>query len=189
MINFRSFRGNAKGVNSNIKAQNRGVIKNNRGRMRTNVSVRGRGGKMVTDARMKIIEKNRLKMTDARDRLADIAKQSDARLKLDKLRATQLKKEIPALGISRKTGKNGRITLSTNKNVVPHGKGMRQSYPPQLGISYEPPVIPMETGYNDLGKQHFSYFNYYFNHIESYINMFGNNNFRFRLQITWTHKF
>lgn len=47
---------------------------------------RGRGKKPVVapvtvkDARFKIIENNRKKMTDARDKLVEIAKNSDARL-------------------------------------------------------------------------------------------------------------
>ncbi|XP_015595542.1 polymerase delta-interacting protein 3 isoform X2 [Cephus cinctus] len=83
---------------------------------RANGSVRGRGTHVIADARFKIIQKNREKLTDARDKLAEIAKQSDARLKLDKLRASHLKKiDAPMSGISRKTGRNGRISLTTNK--------------------------------------------------------------------------
>lgn len=43
------------------------------------------------DARLRIIQKNRQKLTDARDKLAEIAKQTDARLKLDKLRENRVK--------------------------------------------------------------------------------------------------
>ncbi|KAK0160439.1 hypothetical protein PV328_007849 [Microctonus aethiopoides] len=87
-----------------------------RGGIRSNVSPRGRGNSTITDARYKIIQKNRAKLTDARDKLAQIAKQSDARLKLDKIRASNVKKPIaPISNISRKTGKNGRILLTTNK--------------------------------------------------------------------------
>ncbi|XP_033202900.1 uncharacterized protein LOC117164143 isoform X1 [Bombus vancouverensis nearcticus] len=94
----------------------------NRG-ARANGSLRGRGSQVITDARFKIIQKNREKLTDARDKLAEIAKQSDARLKLDKIRASQFKKiksQIP--GISQKTGRNGRLSLSTNKvpPIMPH---------------------------------------------------------------------
>jgi hypothetical protein len=45
----------------------------------------------VGDARLRIIQKNRQKLTDARDKLAEIAKQTDARLKLDKLRENRVK--------------------------------------------------------------------------------------------------
>lgn len=43
------------------------------------------------DARLRIIQKNRQKLTDARDKLAEIAKQTDARLKLDKLRENRVR--------------------------------------------------------------------------------------------------
>ncbi|XP_075220253.1 uncharacterized protein LOC142323852 isoform X1 [Lycorma delicatula] len=45
----------------------------------------------VADARLKIIQKSRLKITDAREKLAEIAKQSDARLKLKKIQEKRLK--------------------------------------------------------------------------------------------------
>lgn len=75
----------------------------------------------IRDARLKIIQKNRQKLKDARDKLAEIAKQGDARSKLDKLRGknqnqrqamtvTQISK-----GITLKKGRNGQISLSTNK--------------------------------------------------------------------------
>ncbi|XP_012224216.1 uncharacterized protein [Linepithema humile] len=103
---------------------------------RMNGSVRGRGSHVIKDARFKIIQKNREKLTDARDKLAEIAKQSDARLKLDKIRASQYKKidaQIP--GISRKTGRNGRLSLSTNKvpPLMPH------ALPPNIPNNYMPP--------------------------------------------------
>jgi hypothetical protein len=57
------------------------------------VSKRGRGGFVtkgtVTDARFKIIAKKRLQMVDARDQLAQLAKQTDARDKLNHLRVYQ----------------------------------------------------------------------------------------------------
>ncbi|KAH0553239.1 hypothetical protein KQX54_000859, partial [Cotesia glomerata] len=88
-----------------------------RGRQRPNipVSTRPKRPEVVTDARMKIIQKNRAKLTDARDKLAEIAKQSDARLKLEKLRSG-FKKPGNSFGtISRKSGRNGKLQLSTNK--------------------------------------------------------------------------
>lgn len=42
---------------------------------------------MVTDARNKIISKKRTQITDARDILADLAKQKDARIKLEQMRS------------------------------------------------------------------------------------------------------
>lgn len=69
---------------------NRPAMKNTpqRGGM---VSKRGRGGAFfsasrVTDARNKIIAKKRLTMVDARDQLAQLAMQTDARDKLNNLR-------------------------------------------------------------------------------------------------------
>ncbi|XP_043463272.1 polymerase delta-interacting protein 3-like [Leptopilina heterotoma] len=126
------------GVHGRGITQNRGA--------RINGSIRGRGNGGVTDARFKIIQKNRLKMTDARDKLAEIAKQSDARLKIDKLRATQFKKIDPFLSIARKTGRNGRITLSTNK--VPQFNDISHSVPntfvqqSRRTVGFRPPLEP-----------------------------------------------
>lgn len=47
-------------------------------------------GQKVVDARLRIIQKNRQKMVDARDKLAQIAKQTDARLKLNKLKNSKI---------------------------------------------------------------------------------------------------
>lgn len=107
--------------------------------------MRGRGSQVITDARFKIIQKNREKLTDARDKLAEIAKQSDARLKLDKIRASQFKKiEAQIPGISQKTGRNGRLSLSTNKmppimshNVPPNN----YMPPPTRAVGYRPPSL------------------------------------------------
>lgn len=133
----------------------------NRG-ARTNGFIRGRGPHVITDARFKIIQKNREKLTDARDKLAEIAKQSDARLKLDKIRASHYKKlDAPFSGISRKTGRNGRLSLSTNKppplvtHVLPN---MSNNYipPPTTVVNYRPPrsaevhyLEDMDIDYND----------------------------------------
>ncbi|XP_033341719.1 uncharacterized protein LOC117229397 isoform X3 [Megalopta genalis] len=134
----------------------------NRG-ARANGSVRGQGSQVITDARFKIIQKNREKLTDARDKLAEIAKQSDARLKLDKIRASQLKKvETQLPGISRKTGRNGRLSLSTNKMppIMPHPlpPNIPNNYmpPPTRAVGYRPPPLAephyigdMSMDYND----------------------------------------
>ncbi|KAH0561792.1 polymerase delta-interacting protein 3-like isoform X1 [Cotesia glomerata] len=124
-----------------------------RGRQRPNipVSTRPKRPEVVTDARMKIIQKNRAKLTDARDKLAEIAKQSDARLKLEKLRSG-FKKPGNSFGtISRKSGRNGKLQLSTNK--IPPLLGNLAPYPlsgagpgPEHGARH---VIPM----NHLGGQ------------------------------------
>ncbi|XP_011646517.1 polymerase delta-interacting protein 3-like [Pogonomyrmex barbatus] len=113
---------------------------------RANGSMRGRGSQIITDARFKIIQKNREKLTDARDKLAEIAKQSDARLKLDKLRASHYKKiDTQLSGISRKTGRNGRLSLSTNKvpSMMPHlPPNMPNNYmqPTTRAVGYRPPL-------------------------------------------------
>ena len=63
------------------------------------------------DARLRIIQKNRQKLTDARDKLAEIAKQTDARLKLDKLRENRVK----LIDIK---NMNNFITISKKNNVT-----------------------------------------------------------------------
>lgn len=116
----------------------------------------------MTDARFKIIQKNREKLTDARDKLAEIAKQSDARLKLDKIRASHFKKTDHLSGISRKTGRNGRLSLSTNKapplmpRVVPPNIPNNYMPPPSMVVGYRPPHLSephylgdMSMDYND----------------------------------------
>ncbi|XP_076755312.1 uncharacterized protein LOC143426071 [Xylocopa sonorina] len=142
-----------KSKSSGMRSRGGGVRRGiNRG-ARANGSLRGRGSQVITDARFKIIQKNREKLTDARDKLAEIAKQSDARLKLDKIRASQFKKiETQIPGISRKTGRNGRLSLSTNKMppIMPH------TIPPNIPNNYMPP--PTRTvGYRPppLAESHY----------------------------------
>ncbi|KAL3267906.1 hypothetical protein HHI36_007044 [Cryptolaemus montrouzieri] len=76
----------------------------------------------IQDARQKILLKKRKGVTDARDILAKMAKTQDARSKLDKIRETRTggtvrNGNIKVIGsnIVRKTDRNGKITLSTNK--------------------------------------------------------------------------
>lgn len=134
----------------------------NRG-SRVNGSIRGRGPQVIKDARFKIIQKNREKMTDARDKLAEIAKQSDARIKLDKIRASQYKINAQLPGISRKTGRNGRLSLSTNKvpPLMPHvlPPNMPNNYmpPPTRAVGYRPPAPLSEPHY--LGDMSMDYTN------------------------------
>ncbi|XP_076182808.1 uncharacterized protein LOC143154757 isoform X2 [Ptiloglossa arizonensis] len=152
-----------KSQSSGMRSKGGGIRRRiNRG-ARANGSLRGRGSQIITDARFKIIQKNREKLTDARDKLAEIAKQSDARLKLDKIRASQLKKvESQLPGISRKTGRNGRLSLSTNKmpSIVPHSipPNIPNNYmpPPTRTVGYRPPPLAephymgdMNMDYND----------------------------------------
>jgi len=126
-----------------------------------NGSIRGRGSHVIKDARFKIIQKNREKLTDARDKLAEIAKQSDARLKLDKIRASQYKKidtQLP--GISRKTGRNGRLSLSTNKapSLMPHvlPPNMPNNYmpPPTRAVGYRPASLPEPHYLGDMSMEY-----------------------------------
>ena len=49
---------------------------------------------VVQDARMKLIKKNRTQFRDARDKLAKLAKGSDARQKLEKIRNLKAGKVI-----------------------------------------------------------------------------------------------
>lgn len=100
-------------------------------------------------------------MTDARDKLAEIAKQSDARLKLDKIRASQYKKMDTQLhGISRKTGRNGRLSLSTNKvpPLMPHvlPPNMPNNYmpPPTRVVGYRPPPMSEPHYLGDLSMDY-----------------------------------
>lgn len=76
----------------------------------------------MTDARQKIIQKKRRNVVDARDILARMAKKQDARSKIAKLREgktgnKQINANVQAVGsnILRKTDRNGRISLVTNK--------------------------------------------------------------------------
>lgn len=117
--------------------------------IRPNGSIRGRGH-VMKDARFKIIEKNREKLTDARDKLAEIAKQSDARLKLDKIRASQHKKinaQFPKLS------RNDRLALSTNKapplmsHTFPSNMSNNYMQPSSRATGYRPPPPPISESH------------------------------------------
>lgn len=77
-----------------VKGQPR-TVPGNRGQLRLKGNIeqqqRRRRAPLLGDARFRIIQRNRQKLTDAREKLAEIAKQHDARLKLDKLRQVRLK--------------------------------------------------------------------------------------------------
>ena len=152
-----------KSKSSGMRSRGGGVRRGITRGARANGSLRGRGSKVITDARFKIIQKNREKLTDARDKLAEIAKQTDARLKLDKIRASQLKKiETQIPGISRKAGRNGRLSLSTNKippimpPAMPQNIPNNYMPPPTRTVGYRPPALAeshymgdMNMDYND----------------------------------------
>ncbi|KAJ8679560.1 hypothetical protein QAD02_015347 [Eretmocerus hayati] len=106
----------------------------------------------IQDARFKIIQKKRKFIGDARDKLAQIAKQSDARLKLQKLRATTSKKGDVMNNI-RKSGRNGRIP-PTNKISSSHlPRSLQTSFipPATRSLGYRAAATIPETHYvNDL---------------------------------------
>ena len=125
--------------------------------VRTNGVMKPRAPPVIADARFKIIQKNREKLTDARDKLAEIAKQSDARLKLDKLRATQVKKfESQLTGISRKTGRNGKISLTTNKipPLVSHAPVQNFMLPPPRTVGYKSAMVDPHYIVDDLSMDY-----------------------------------
>lgn len=113
--------------NKNVKANpNRstfkGTLRNPKKRLSSDKPKR----KGVTDARQKIIQKKRWNVVDARDILAKMAKKQDARNKIAKLREgktgnKQINGNVQAVGsnILRKTDRNGRISLVTNKTKQP----------------------------------------------------------------------
>ncbi|XP_063222098.1 uncharacterized protein LOC134530809 isoform X2 [Bacillus rossius redtenbacheri] len=87
-----------------------------------NASVSGRRRPMqsapIADARFLIIQKKRQKLTDARDQLAQLARHSDLRSKLDRIRGGTRKDIVRSrgyLGITKQTALNGEISLKTNK--------------------------------------------------------------------------
>ncbi|XP_049830009.1 uncharacterized protein LOC126270205 isoform X1 [Schistocerca gregaria] len=131
--------------------------------VKRNNAPRKRGGiTKISDARLKIIQNKRQKLTDARDKLAEIAKKSDAREKLEKLRLKRMKgrpgSQVNA-NITRRTNRNGQVTLSTNKNreswprnkdnILPNSRGFRSSAPALMDMDIDfndehdllPPVI------------------------------------------------
>jgi len=81
------------------------------------------GGGVVGDARQKIIQANRVKTGDARDKLGKIAKGMDARQKLEKIRnLKEGKLEVKKVGgitVTKKVG--GKISLSTKSGAAAAG--------------------------------------------------------------------
>lgn len=103
----------------------------------------------VVDARQRIIQKKRKNVTDARDILAKMAKTQDARNKINKLREFRkgdsvLNSNIRSIGahILRKTDRNGKISLVTNKSKQP-ASSMNFTIQQQLGLI--PPIHPKKT--------------------------------------------
>lgn len=83
-----------RGQGKRLESGSRGQSLNNTNHIKRRGGRQGRRGQVLgpaDDARLRIIQKNRQKLTDARDKLVEIAKQTDARLKLDKLRENRVK--------------------------------------------------------------------------------------------------
>ncbi|XP_067013669.1 polymerase delta-interacting protein 3 [Anabrus simplex] len=124
-LNIRGRGGTRRGrQQKRLETTRRGPTQNNANSKRAGRRGGGMGRGLnsgISDARLRIIQKNRQKLTDARDKLVEIAKKSDARLKLEKLRESRMQgnlgSKLPRTGmnITRRTGRNGQITLSTNK--------------------------------------------------------------------------
>lgn len=104
----------------------------------------------VVDARQRIIQKKRKNVTDARDILAKMAKTQDARNKINKLREYRngdsvINSNIRSIGahILRKTDRNGKISLVTNKSKQQPASTMNLTIQQQLGLI--PPIHPKKT--------------------------------------------
>lgn len=117
--------GSRRGQQRRMESRARGQNQSNSSNKRTNIQGRGNALKFgISDARLRIIQKNRLKLTDAREKLVQIAKQSDARLKLEKIRERRmeamsgLRAPRSNVNITRRTGRNGQITLSTGRKTA-----------------------------------------------------------------------
>jgi len=106
-----------------VKAVSRvGGVRPKGGGMAARLGLTGRGtGGVVGDARQKIIQANRVKTGDARDKLGKIAKTMDARQKLEKLRnMKEGKLEVKQVGGITVTKKiDGKLTLSTKGGTGP----------------------------------------------------------------------
>lgn len=101
--------------------------------------------KVVVDARNKLLAKNRLKITDARDRLAVLAKKTDLRQKLSSkkpdlpMRKTVGLKTRPNQGIQKLVREIGRSPLTrTTIGRTVENELARLSVPP-LATHYIPP--------------------------------------------------
>jgi len=106
-----------------VKANSRAGAPSKGGGMAARLGMKGRGagGAVVGDARQKIIQANRVKTGDARDKLGKIAKNMDARQKLEKLRnMKEGKLEVKQVGGITVTKKlDGKLTLSTKGGAGP----------------------------------------------------------------------
>ncbi|CAG9862311.1 unnamed protein product [Phyllotreta striolata] len=104
--------------NAKLKAIRSKNVKN--GVVKEGVKTRPAG--KVQDARQKIIQKKRTSVNDARDVLSKMAKTQDARNKINKLRngrpdgaSTNTNVRLVGNNILKKTDRNGKISLVTNK--------------------------------------------------------------------------
>ncbi|GLV41725.1 uncharacterized protein CBL_00338 [Carabus blaptoides fortunei] len=143
-------------------------------------NVKGRNIIRNGDARLKIIQKNRSKFVDARDRLAQMAKKTDARAKILKLRqgregvSTFNTQSVRPVGSSilLKTDRNGKISLSTNKTKKksapsdinaavrkelgllgnPRNRMIRQIQRSNESAMYRAPVRPINVGIDGYSR-------------------------------------
>lgn len=95
----------------------------------------------IVDARQKIMQKKRKNVVDARDILAKMAKTQDARSKINKLRQFRtsdgnVNDNVRTIGTSilRKTDRNGKISLVTNKSTKQNTSDMNIAIQQQLGL-------------------------------------------------------
>jgi len=137
-----------------------------RGRMNSNVQVGRTGGKIV-DARNTLLAKNRLKIVDARDKLADLSKKSDLRQKLS-VKKQETMRKLPSLGrpkpsmgihkLVRDVGPNPLtrtiISRTVSNDVAMHSYGAGiMSYAPQ----YELPPPPHFYSYQQESDSHYNF--------------------------------
>lgn len=109
--------------NGNIKRSNKAPIKNGSIKKRF---VKKKVGQQQQDARQKILQHKRQTVVDARDILVKKAKTHDARDRLNKIRQDTNTIRTPSGSIKpigrnilRKTDRNGKVSLMTNKAAAP----------------------------------------------------------------------
>merc|ERR1719175_197012 len=107
--------------------------------MASRLGIKGGGvkGGVVGDARQKIIQANRVKTGDARDKLGKIAKSMDVRQKLEKLR--NLKdgnlevKKVGGITVTKKVGGKIELSTKTKASLPPMPPGVENNTKTQIG--------------------------------------------------------
>ena len=104
-----------------------GRAKGGGGGLAGRLGVRKGGGGGIQDARQKIIQSNRTKTGDARDKLASLAKNTDARSKLDRIRNMKdgnlEVKRVGGITVTKKL--DGKLSLSTKSKSTENLSGSR----------------------------------------------------------------